>query len=149
MAKRFTDSNKWLDDWFSELNNNSKLAWLYVLDNCDQAGIWKKNIKLLNFSTGCSFVEDDLLKIFQNRVYPLVEDKNKWFIPKFLVFQYGPDYLNSNNKVVILVIKKLIELKLVKQFNNKYTLSIPYPSSIDSLKDKEEDKEGDNDEIKW
>jgi hypothetical protein len=141
MAKRFTDSNKWSDDWFSELDQNAKLAWLYILDNCDQSGIWKKNIRLMNFSTGCSFVEDDLLKLFNKRIFQLVEDKNKWFIPKFLVFQYGPDYLNSNNKVVIKVLKTLFELKLVYQFNNKYTLSIPYQSSIDTLKDKEEDKE--------
>ena len=48
-VKRFTDAEKWKDPFFEELTNDYKLIWLYLLDYVDNAGLWHKSIKRLNF----------------------------------------------------------------------------------------------------
>lgn len=152
MAQRFTDSNKWLDNWFSNLSNDYKIVWLYLLDICDNAGIFQINIRLLNFNCGTNITETELLETFKGRIHKLNTDK--CIVNKFCVFQYGPDFLNSKNKAVISAIKKLIIAGLLDvdsngiytpliPFNNTIdTLSIPYQETIDTPK--EEDKDKDN-----
>ena len=152
MAQRFTDSNKWLDNWFSNLSNENKIVWLYLLDTCDNAGIFQINIRLLNFNCSTNIAEDDLLETFKGRITKI--DSDKCIINKFCVFQYGPDFLNSKNKAVLSAIKKLIINGLLNvDTNGNYTpmivfdntidtLSIPYQKTIDTPKEK--DKETDN-----
>ena len=43
MAKRFTDTMKWNEDWYLDLALVDKLFWIYICDNCDHAGIFKPN----------------------------------------------------------------------------------------------------------
>jgi hypothetical protein len=139
-TKRFTDAEKWKDPFFENLNNNFKLIWLYLLDDCDNAGIWNKSIKRLNFHCNTSVTEEELYTIFKKRLQPITE--HKWFIPKFMEFQYGVDWINSNNKAVISAYKKLEQLNIIVD----NTLSIPYQYPIDTLKDK--DKELEEDTVK-
>ena len=153
MAQRFTDSNKWLDNWFSNLPNDYKLVWLYLLDTCDNAGIFQINIRLLNFNCSTNITEAELLETFKGRVTKF--DTDKCIINKFCIFQYGTDFLNSKNKAVVSAIKKLIIARLLDvDTNGNYspkivfdntidTLSIPYNKSIDTPKDKEQVKEKD------
>ena len=49
MAKRFTDTEKWKDPWFCALTEKEKLFWVYIVDNCDHAGIWRVNWPLVQF----------------------------------------------------------------------------------------------------
>jgi len=147
MAKRFTDNQKWQDEWFFNLNQNGKLAWIYILDNCDHAGLWKKNITLLNLMTGCSYVEDDLLKLFLGRI---IQVEDKWFIPKFVLFQYGDKFYSSKQKVVLSVIEILEKYQLI-DYDTKGTptlnkgLGKGYVRVMDKEKEKETDKETDMD----
>jgi hypothetical protein len=136
MAKRFTDSEKWKDPFFEELTKDLKLAWLYILDDCCHAGIWKKSIKRLNFAIDSNLTEADLLQAFSKRIIVLAE--HKWFIQKFITFQYGNDFMNSKQKPVISAIKILNEHSLIKELpNGSLTLSIPYDKGLDTLMDKE------------
>jgi hypothetical protein len=151
MAQRFTDSNKWLDNWFSNLPNDYKLVWLYLLDTCDNAGIFQINIRLLNFNCSTNITEDELLEVFKGRITKF--DTDKCIINKFCIFQYGTDFLNSKNKAVLSAIKKLIIARLLDvDANGNYTpmivfdntidtLSIPYQKTIDTPKEKEIDKD--------
>jgi hypothetical protein len=132
MAKRFTDSEKWKDPFFEELTNELKLAWLYLLDDCDHAGIWKKSIKRLNFSIGSDLTEEELLLAFKQRIVVLNSDK--WFIPKFVTFQYGNDFIKSKQKSVISAVNILNQNNLIKELSNGYlTLSIPLSNPINTL----------------
>ncbi len=147
MAKRFTDSEKWKDPFFEGLTKDLKLAWLYLLDDCDHAGIWQKSIKRLNFSLDTSFTEEDLLKAFKDRISILNSDK--WFIHKFVIFQYGIDFIKSKQKAVLSAIKILNENNLIKELDNgSLTLSIPLTNPIDTLMDTDTDTVMDKDKNK-
>ena len=94
MAKRFTDTEKWKDPWFCSLTERQRGFWMYLVDNCNHAGIWQVNWPLVSFY----FPESDGLKhcveVFNGRVVVLSEEK--WFIGKFVDFQYGT--LNPENR---------------------------------------------------
>jgi hypothetical protein len=102
MSKRFTATDKWDDPWFFGLNNTNKLFWLYLLDNCNHAGIWQVNIKLVEFRIKDFVYEPE---VFKDRIFELSSEK--WFIRKFVDFQYGE--LNKDNRAhqsVISILQK-------------------------------------------
>jgi len=150
MAKRFSDSEKWKDVWFTELTNDQKIIWIYLLDNCDNAGIFKLNMKLINFNCSTNISVENFIFIFKDRITQI--NKESWLINKFCIYQYGTDFLSkTSNKAVQSAIKKLEEINILQLVDGKYTLSIPYlspinprsigdVSPIDTPKDKEQEK---------
>lgn len=129
MAKRFTDSNKWADEWFSDLEPDMKLVWLFLLDNCDHAGIWKRNIKLLKYSCGTVREQLEIQEILNDRIF-IFEDK--WFIPKYLKFQYSSGI--GNNMPALVSVRKQLEKynlieRVIEQFGNSFV----------TIKDKDKD----------
>jgi hypothetical protein len=114
--KRFTDCEKWQDEWFSELKPEYKLAWLYILDTCTNAGRWKKNFKALNFFCGINITEQEFKKVFKDRI---IEQDGYFFIPKFLKFQY-PNGLNSEKKAIKSVVNELKEYNLLEIVNQMF-----------------------------
>jgi hypothetical protein len=157
MAKRFTDTEKWEDEWFTELSNDYKVIWFYLLDTCDNAGIWKQNIKKLNYLCSTNITADELLKVFGNRIIKIADEK--WFIKKFCIVQYGHDFMNSKNKAVVSAIEKLKINGIIDNrypidtlsIDNRYpidTLSIPYRYTIDTPKEQEQEQEQEQDKVK-
>ena len=155
MAKRFTDTDKWKDEWYTELSNDYKVIWQYLLDTCDNAGIYKRNIKLLNIMCNTNVSDTDILNVFKQRVTPISDEK--WIINKFCVFQYGADFLESKNKAVISVVNKLIENNLYESSTNRVlipylssniTLSIPYQYPMDTPKEQEQEQEQVKEQVK-
>ena len=130
MAKRFTDTDKWAKPEFSEYSLKQKLIWLYLLDNCDHAGVWDINCKLLSFQIGEPTSIEEILDAFGSKVF--LSD-NKLIIKPFVEFQYGE--LNPDNKV-----HKSVILRLEKLAPHK-----PLDSSNQGAKDKDKDKEKDKD----
>lgn len=126
MAKRFTDTAKWKDTWFQDLPAKYKLFWIYLLDECDAAGLWKPNIKLANFQIGENFQESELINVFSERI--TVTDSGYWFVNKFIKFQYGE--LSENCKPHLPIIKTLKSHKIKG-----------YPKGIHTLEEKEQEKE--------
>src|SRR5574343_458826 len=127
MAKRFTETTKWQDKWFRKLEPKYKLLWYYILDNCDNAGIWEYDLELAEFFTGFQYDLPDTEKLFADRIVKV--NHNKWFIPKFIEFQYGE--LQEDCRPHQTVIKCL----------KKYNLFKGYSKGIYTLKDKDKDKE--------
>lgn len=130
MAKRLTDTEKWNDDWFISLDNDYRIIWQWLLDNCNHAGICKRSIKLLNMMCNTTISEDEMIESMNGRVLKV---DNNWFIPKFLKFQYTG--LQSNKPVIVSVCKELEKYgydKLIPEsFGNDYII----------IKDKEKDKD--------
>lgn len=143
MAKRYTDTEKWKDDWFVSLGNDYRIIWQWLLDNCNHAGICKRSIKLLNFMCNTNISEDELVKEMEGRL--LIKD-NIWFIPKFLKFQYST--LKSNKPVIVSVVKELkinnLSNLIPESFGNDYII---VDESLNNdcimIKDKDTDKDKD------
>lgn len=94
MTKRFTATEKWADPWFFSLTPIEKLFWIYLLDNCNHAGIWDVNWPLANVHLGGEFVYDE--SKFKERIV-ILTGGTKWFIAKFVEFQYKGE-LNPDNR---------------------------------------------------
>ena len=145
MAKRYTDTEKWKDDWFVSLNNDYRIVWQWLLDNCNHAGICKRSIKLLNFMCNTNITEEELINEIEGRL--IIKD-NIWFIPKFLKFQYCS--LKSKKPVIVSVIKELEINGLLnfipESFGNDYIIiKEPLGNHLVSIKDKDMDKDKDKD----
>lgn len=50
--KRMTETTKWRDPWFRRLSPTGKILFLYLCDNCDNAGFWEIDLDLAAFETG-------------------------------------------------------------------------------------------------
>jgi hypothetical protein len=109
-----------------------KLLWLYLLDKCDHAGIFKKNIRLAEFLIGESLPESEIDKHFNGRLIKL--DSETWRIPKFIEFQYG--VLNPNNRMHLSVIALLDKEGASKGLAR----GLLAPKDKDKNKDKNKDK---------
>ena len=113
MAKRFTETGKWKKKWIRELSPEMKLFWFYLLDNCDHAGIWEVDIELAAFQIGIELDESIILNTFNRKIVTF--KPGKWFIPKFIDYQYGE--LNKSNRAHLSVIKILTKYGLNKGLN--------------------------------
>ena len=50
--KRFTETEKWKDPWFRGLKGAHKLVFLYIVDNCNNAGFYEVDEAMIVFQTG-------------------------------------------------------------------------------------------------
>ena len=133
MAKRLTATEKWIDPWFCSLSERDRLFWLYLLDNCNHAGIWSVNPMLVQTYFPGYVINSD---IFGDRVTVLSGEK--WFINKFVEFQYGS--LNKENRVhssVIAILKKEVSKPLARPM---LAPSKPLARPMLGCKDKDKDK---------
>ena len=115
MAKRLSDTDKWNDDWYLSLSNDYRIIWQWLLDKCNHAGICRRSIQLLNMDCNTQVTEDQMIEIMDGRVIVL---DNKWFIPKFLCFQYND--LTSNRAVIVSAIKELKKGSFYKHVEKIY-----------------------------
>src|SRR6187551_466134 len=102
MAKRFTDTDKWKKQFIRGLEAPYKLLWLYILDDCDMAGIWPEDFEVAEIRTGEKLNRDKAIKAFGDRVEIF---GNKWFIKDFIPFQYGE--LKETNRMHVAVLGTL------------------------------------------
>jgi len=134
VAKRFTETGKWKKKWIRELSPEMKLFWFYLLDNCDHAGIWEVDIKLAAFQIEVELDESEILNTFNRKIVPF--KPGKWFVPKFIVYQYGE--LNKSNRAHLSVIKILTKYGLYKGLNEVEQGAYKI---LEGAKDKDKDKE--------
>ncbi len=86
MAKRMTESEKWKDKWFRSLSPEYKCVWIYLLDNCDNAGVIEPDHELIEFCVGAKIDWKDAEKIFNGRLLVMAR---KWWVVKFVKYQCG------------------------------------------------------------
>ena len=143
MAKRFTDTEKWKDDWYLSLCNDYRIVWQWLLDNCNHAGICKPSVNLLNMMCNTKLSETELFEIFKDR---LLNFNTFWFIHKFVKFQYVS--LDSKKPAVVSAVKELKINNLLNYvselFNNDCeTIAESLPNDYLIIKDKDKDKDKD------
>jgi len=118
MAKRFTDSDKWKKQWFRRLSPAHKCFWHYVLDNCNNAGIWDVDFEAASFHVGEELNALELMKAFRKQYLPFALGK-RWFLIDFVEFQYGD--LRDTNHLHVSVINTLKKHGLYEAYLAKKT----------------------------
>lgn len=140
MPRRFTDTEKWRDEWWGSLTNDYRMIWLYLVDSCSIAGIWKKDFRGLNFNCNTNVTENDFLKAFGAR---LIDKGNFYFIPKFLRYQC-PKGLNSNKPAILSIVKELENNNLIttvsESLGNDFLIIKDKGKGKGKIKDKGEGK---------
>lgn len=161
MAKRFHDTTIWKKQrWFKKLPRDYKLAFLYVKDQCDHAGLWKIDFaELVDDLDFDGFDMEDFIKncnkdfdkingksITRERV-KLLENKSIMWVTGFVQFQYEGKDLTINPQVP--VVKSAIEIlnsyKILGEALYKGYLTLPehYSKATERTKDKDKDKDKD------
>lgn len=150
MAKRFTDTDKFIDPWYRRLSTKNKLLWDWLLCNCDHAGLITVDFEFIEMVLNETFADDVLAVCFVDRVIPI--GPGKYFIPKFLKFQYGK--LNPNSRIHASVIERLRDAGViyndgdsVKEIENNARV-IGFVNPLDRVKDKEQAKDKDKEQDK-
>ena len=148
MPKRFTDTNKLKKKWIRDLKAPYKLLWVYLLDFCDNSGIWEVDFEIASIYCGGGISENEALEILKDKIIPF-DNGEKWFIFDFIEFQYGS--LNQNNpahKGVIRTLEKHgflnddLSLKIKAPSKGlQRGLIVPKQGTKDKDKEKETDKE--------
>lgn len=138
MAKRFTDSDKWKRPFIRCMKAPYKLLWLYILDECDHAGIWHVDLDVAEIKIGEKINLETALSFFEGKIF-VFDNGEKWYIPDFIEFQYG--VLNPENRAHNSVLKILERYNLTKI----KPLTSPLQGAKDKYKDKDKDKEQDKD----
>jgi hypothetical protein len=57
MSKRFTETEKWKDPWFRRLSPSEKLVFLFLIENCDNAGFYEPDTETMSFHIGLTSAE--------------------------------------------------------------------------------------------
>lgn len=133
MAKRFTATEIWEEDWFLEMPNEYKLFWYYILSKCDHAGIFKVNLRSFTGLIQVNVTSNDALRYFNNGKDRIrIINESLWFIEDFYVYQYGSTF-NINNRLH----------ESIKKTMAKYDLQLTSIRGLTDLKDgvKDKDKE--------
>ena len=149
MSKRFTETRKWQNTWFMDLPAKYKLSWIWILDNCDHAGLIDANPRLISFMVGEPIDGEEMLRVMAGRITK--PKAGKWFIPSFINFQYG-DELNSKNSAHRGVLRILREqgiscpVRVSEELEApEKPLQSPSVGAKDKDKDKDQDKDNDQD----
>lgn len=85
---RFTNTEKWNDTWFYNLPATQKLIFIYLIDNCDNAGFYELN--LLKMSRDIGIDEEKIkgaLKGLERGILWGISDPSWIFIKNFLRHQ--------------------------------------------------------------
>jgi len=144
MAKRFIDTNIFQDSWFMNLSPEAKLFFIYLITNCDNAGIIDLNIRLAEFQTGIKDLRNSFHTVCgefgEKRLINLKE--NYYFLPNFIRYQY-PNGLNSAVKAQQSVVLKLQDFNInpnsLERVNKQLEGSYITPQDKDMYKDKDKD----------
>ena len=134
MAKRFIDTDMWSKRWIRTLDPKLKLFWVYLMSRCNHAGVYEVDLELASFQLQVDLDEKEILETFNGNIK--VIKKHKWFIPKFIEFQYGPlnEKVNAHRSVIGI-------LKKYKLLNKNHELI----NSSSTVKDKDKDIDKDKD----
>jgi hypothetical protein len=99
------------------------------------------DIELAAFQIEVELDESEILNTFNRKIVAF--KPGKWFVPKFIVYQYGE--LNKSNRAHLSVIKILTKYKLYKGLNEVEQGAY---KSLEGAKDKDKDKIKELDKVK-
>lgn len=138
MAKRFIDTDIFKKRFVKTLQAPYKLLWLYILQDCNHAGIWEVDIDVAQIRTGEEFEISECERVFDEKIIVL-DGGSKWFIPSFIEFQYGE--LSEKNRAHAGVISLLNKFCLLDEKLKIKPLTSPLQGAKEMEMEMEEEKE--------
>jgi hypothetical protein len=129
VAKRFVDSEIFKSPSIRALEAPYKLLWLYLVNDCDHAGIWVVDFDVASIFLGKKYTAEDSLKALAEKV-TVVDGGRRWYINGFVEFQYGK--LNPDNRAHKSV------LDILDRFG--ICVNKPLPRALQGPMDKDKDK---------
>jgi len=97
MAKRFSETDKWQDEWFSELKPFNKLIFLFLVDRCDNAGFFEINARLSSFLIGITIEQFEQGLAGLNKCLIKSNDGKKIWLKNFIQHQKNLPLNSTNN----------------------------------------------------
>jgi|GEM_PF-5607988 len=118
MAKRFLDTNFLSQAWIRKLLPEQKCFLIYLMLECDNGGIIDLDLEATEFWIGKKI--GDPLKFLPNGYLIFIQEPGKFFLPKFILYQYSD--LSSNKNIVVQARQILKRHGLI---NKDFTLKLP------------------------
>lgn len=147
MAARFIDTELWSEDWFCELGVEHQLFWVYVTNQCNNAGVWKPNKIDFEIKSRVKINMDAFLQKVNERGCTeriIITATGRWFLTGFVKFQWF-NKIESFDLVLTNRLHKHIHTLLVKDKVNLKKirgLREVLETSKDKVKDKDSNKGG-------
>jgi hypothetical protein len=140
MGKRFTATEKWEDPWYRKLPCRYRDFWQFILDRCDNAGVWIKDFEGASFFIGETITEEEVWPAINNgkERLKILNGGSRWLVVDFVNFQFGTLSTNSRVHRSIMALQE-------KHKNKGYLKGIHTLKDKDKDKDKEKDKDKDKD----
>ena len=135
MAKRFIDTDLFRKPFMRSLEAPYKALWIYLLCECDHAGVWVVELDVAQIRMGLKLDPEKVLDKMGGSVVA-IDGGSKWYLPDFVAFQYGT--LNPANKVHGSVIERLSRYGIDP---NDTSQNKPLASPLQGAKDKDKDKD--------
>lgn len=86
---RFFDPERYNEDWYIELKGEYQKFFDFIIEMCDNAGVWKPNKFDFEAKTGFKLNLDSFLKkVNGNKERIIVLENGRWFIPGFIQYQF-------------------------------------------------------------
>jgi len=105
---RITSTDKWKDSWFLQLSPNGKLMFMYLCDNCDEAGFYALNSTFMakQLNMPAKQVVASVKEISEKLVFD-GSGKKVW-VKNFLFYQkrLPLDLTNDDHKKILLMLEK-------------------------------------------
>lgn len=84
---RITKPDKWKDAFFLNLNPHNKLLFIYIYENCDNAGFFDLNLPKMSVETGVDLMDITSGLTAIEKAYLISENKDRIWLRKFLLHQ--------------------------------------------------------------
>ena len=135
MAKRFIDTDLFRKPFMRGLDAPYKALWIYLLCECDHAGVWVVELDVAQIRLGMRLDPDKVMDRMGGAVVP-IDGGTKWYLPDFVEFQYGT--LNPANRVHASVLERLAKCGIDPEARPEIK---PLTSPLQGAKDKDKDKD--------
>jgi hypothetical protein len=146
MPKRFRDTTLCRKPWYRALSLAEREAFNFILDDCDNIGVWCPGFDIAEFFVG----EKIDWAAFPGKVNGNIEilESGKWWLIDFCAFQYAKLFDEIKSPPLVAVVKELKRQGLWDKYLDRYSIPIGYPSDThkkrqEKDKDKEEEEEKD------
>ena len=140
MTYIYTATNKWDDAWFSNLSNDAKILFYYIMEKCNNAGFYEINKPTMLVQTKMNETRSRECFVEIKKAYVMSIDRQTVWLKNYIKYQRKIPLKEhiSNHKQIINILKSNLE-NPDKFPNNKDIINI-LPESIKPVKEVKTEK---------